>query len=401
MNYSTTVDFLDAVHNRKIVNGLTHNFYRYPARFSPLFARAAIQTFTEPGDVVLDPFMGGGTTLVEARALGRRAIGTDISELATFVSRVKTAPLSERDLSIICSWAGNLGESLSCHKSSKRADEWIKQGYQRNISNKSTWPIRKTIEQILASIEDLPRERQQKFARCTLLKSAQWALDSRKKIPTAEQFRCQFFIHLTKMILGAKDFSIAVQNSDRLYPSQTYFRTLCLNRSVAGIENDERITNIPSPKLIVTSPPYPGVHVLYHRWQVQGRRETPAPFWIANGLDGSGASFYTFGDRKSPKLETYFEQALISFASLSRISDHKTLLVQMLAFSDPSWQLPKYLSMMEEAGFRETNQQADADSPDGRIWRCVPNRKWHANQKGEIAASKEVVLFHRLSRRPI
>lgn len=42
----------------------THEFYRYPARFTPEVARAAIDAFTEPGELVLDPFVGGGTTLV-------------------------------------------------------------------------------------------------------------------------------------------------------------------------------------------------------------------------------------------------------------------------------------------------------------------------------------------------
>jgi hypothetical protein len=41
--------------------GHTHNFYRYPARFSPQFARAAVEAFSAPGDTVLDPFVGGGT----------------------------------------------------------------------------------------------------------------------------------------------------------------------------------------------------------------------------------------------------------------------------------------------------------------------------------------------------
>jgi DNA methylase len=55
------------------VRGLTHGFYKYPARFSPSFVRAAIQTFTQPGDLVLDNHVGGGTTLVEApRARARR-----------------------------------------------------------------------------------------------------------------------------------------------------------------------------------------------------------------------------------------------------------------------------------------------------------------------------------------
>ena len=71
-------------------SGLTHSFYKYPARFSPAFVRAAIETFTESGDLCLDPHVGGGTTLVEALAAGRDAIGVDISALAEFVARVKT-----------------------------------------------------------------------------------------------------------------------------------------------------------------------------------------------------------------------------------------------------------------------------------------------------------------------
>src|SRR5690349_20830266 len=77
------------------VSGLTHGYYKYPARFSPKFVRAVIETFTKPGDLVLDPHVGGGTTLVEALASGRDAIGVDISELAEFVANVKTTVFTE------------------------------------------------------------------------------------------------------------------------------------------------------------------------------------------------------------------------------------------------------------------------------------------------------------------
>lgn len=68
-----------------------HEFYRYPARFSPHFARAAIEAFTEPNELVIDPFAGGGTAVVEAQRSRRRSIGADINSLATFVTQAKVA----------------------------------------------------------------------------------------------------------------------------------------------------------------------------------------------------------------------------------------------------------------------------------------------------------------------
>ena len=96
-------------------------------------------------------------------------------------------------------------------------------------------------------------------------------------------------------------------------------------------------------------------------------------------------------------LQDIFEKAFAAFSSLSKIADRETILVQLVGFSDPSWQLPKFLSVLEMAGFNEIKFASLANSPDGRLWRCIPNRKWYADQRGDIPPSKEVVLFHRLS----
>src|SRR3989338_3337706 len=96
-----------AINTSKYVSGFTHEFYRYPARFSPIFAREIITTFSEPGETVLDPFMGGATSLIEATALGRRAIGVDISSLAAFLARTKTTPLSREELEDTQLWLTN------------------------------------------------------------------------------------------------------------------------------------------------------------------------------------------------------------------------------------------------------------------------------------------------------
>jgi hypothetical protein len=52
----------------------------HPAPFPLALARRCIRLSTWPGEVVLDPFAGSGTTLLAARQLGRRAVGIEASE---------------------------------------------------------------------------------------------------------------------------------------------------------------------------------------------------------------------------------------------------------------------------------------------------------------------------------
>jgi hypothetical protein len=390
-------DFIEAIHSRKAVSGLTHSFYRYPARFSPLFAKAAIRTFTQPGELVLDPFMGGGTTLVEASASGRRAVGTDISELAAFVSTVKTTPLSESDLHLVRNWASNVVEKLNCHTPSVRADQWIREGYQRNISSVRTWPIRKTLEQVLARIEELPHHRQQRFARCALLKAGQWALDGRREIPPVQKFRVHFLSALNDMIEGMREFAEALRENTVSEFSNSSLHCLPLHGSAIDFSTNllHKHGSLQA-NLVVTSPPYPGVYVLYHRWKVQGRKETPAPYWIADSRDGYGQAHYQFGDRRQQDLRQYFQGICDSFKALKPLLDPEALVVQMVAFSDPSWQTSRFLEAMNEAGYDEIMPESLGIEHEGRIWRDVPGRKWYAVIQGSLGTSKELVLFHRL-----
>ena len=72
----------------------THYLLRFPAKFHPPVARALIEQFSDPGQLILDPFCGSGTLLVEASVLGRHCVGIDIDPLAVFVSRIKAHRVS-------------------------------------------------------------------------------------------------------------------------------------------------------------------------------------------------------------------------------------------------------------------------------------------------------------------
>ena len=65
----------------------THNFHAFPAKFPPQLPCAFIDALTRPGDRVLDPMAGSGTTLVEAYLAGRAAVGVDIDPLAVEAAR--------------------------------------------------------------------------------------------------------------------------------------------------------------------------------------------------------------------------------------------------------------------------------------------------------------------------
>lgn len=83
---------------------LTHGIHPYTAKLIPHIPRHYIKEYTQEECIILDPFCGSGTTLLEARLLGRNAIGIDINPLAVFISEVKTRPLDIDKLSLaICS----------------------------------------------------------------------------------------------------------------------------------------------------------------------------------------------------------------------------------------------------------------------------------------------------------
>jgi len=74
----------------------SHDLHAFPAKFPPQLPRKFILGLTQPGDIVLDPMMGSGTTVVEAYLNDRQAVGFDIDPLARLITGVKTTPLDAK-----------------------------------------------------------------------------------------------------------------------------------------------------------------------------------------------------------------------------------------------------------------------------------------------------------------
>jgi DNA methylase len=72
---------------------LTHDLHPYPAKFIPQIPGHCIANLSLPGELVLDPFGGSGTTALEAVRLGRRALSVDANAVGTLIGRVKTCNL--------------------------------------------------------------------------------------------------------------------------------------------------------------------------------------------------------------------------------------------------------------------------------------------------------------------
>lgn len=126
---------------------ITHGYYTYPAKFIPQLASRLIKEHSKEGDIVIDTFMGSGTTVVESLMNNRIGIGTDINEIAHLVAKVKTTPLKSLEVLIELQKIENdilsrnngqkeyfLDKALSIVPKNDRIDYWFKQPTKEGLA---------------------------------------------------------------------------------------------------------------------------------------------------------------------------------------------------------------------------------------------------------------------------
>jgi hypothetical protein len=256
-------------------------------------------------------------------------------------------------------------------------------------------PLTKYIKTLQAKTKLLDYPRLESFARCLILRVCQRLIDSRDTLPGSSDIERELIVEVDKMLSSLENFVDTCRESN-VFKNQISSRRVLLQNSTVGIETDKQLKNlIKRPRLVFTSPPYPGVHVLYHRWQVSGRRETSIPYLICDLPNGRTESFYTFGGRRSDESSVYFDLVLKAFKSISKIIHKEAIVVQLVGFSETETQMPLFLSAMEHAGYEEI---FPVTATRDYLWREVPNRKWYAGNQNHWDTSKEVLIFHRIKK---
>ena len=375
------LDYLNAFRDSEHAQGLTHALYRYPAGASPAFVRHLIQEHSDKNQVVMDPFMGGGTTVVEAIAHGRAAIGIDINPLSLLITGAKTTLLYSTERDRIIEWSNELCSRMSAnYNAAPRSEKRL-----RNVSPQMAgW-----FYQAKNSILTLNTSRERRFARCILLRWGQRLLSDQ---PTEDDNRAgALLMRITNKSITAHDL-LAVRTkalgvSKKALVSRR--RLHCTASEDFPFVNESVRDSV---KLIVTSPPYPGVHAIYHRWQIRGRQETPSPYYLASRRDGHGESHYTLGGRHAKGLLDYFDRITTIFRNIKPALKEDCLVFQILGFSSPVEQANLYLEAMDKAGYQRVVPEYQPGALS--LSRNVPHRKWYTRHNSE-ASGQEFLFIHR------
>ncbi len=373
--------FLAAAELRDYATDHTHALYRYPARMSPQLARSLILGLTSPGDLIVDPFIGGGTTAIEALSNGRRIFGSDVNSLACFVSLAKAWPATGRSVKAYAEWSSSAKSHLLCRRHGP-APLVTKSGAEYAPRTHGL------VRYLRTTAQRVQEPSARRLALLTVLRVAQLCFDCRGTPPTPS-IVSERLQETCELVLGRMKVYAAACREHR-WPGG-------LRRSLRVIQADaqqlaKRLARRLGPvRLILTSPPYPGVHVLYHRWQVYGRKETSLPYELLGLQDGCYESHYTFGSRKKAD-EVYFDKLTAVYSSLRPLTTSSTIVAQVVGFNDPATQLGQFRAAMQAAGFEELS---NPQSPDDVIARLIPNRRWYAELPGSRGTGREFVLLHR------
>lgn len=360
-------DFAEAVPAKGL-----HSLHSYPAKFIPEIPAALIELLTVPGDLVMDPFLGGGTTGVEALRLRRRFIGIDANPFAVLLSSVKLRGLDARTSKQL---REHLEGIIATEINREAVDAW-----RPKIPNLEKWYKPEVFSQ-LAGLR----------ARVLCL-SSQAAKDIAMLGLASVAAKLSFQESETRYVSSPRSMERNV--AIRTYKAEILRLTRLLSSAPAdkrdyvaladarSTEGYERIADH-SVKAVITSPPYPNTYDyhLYHRFRL---------FWL--GADPGHFRTQEIGShlknqRDSHPMETYSEDIRSVLSQLRRVLSDDGHLAMIVGSGMHRGKIFDTASEIEAIAQNEGYVKV------ARIDRRLPQRRRSVTSLGRRLTEEQIVVF--------
>ena len=242
-----------------------NSLHWYLAPFVAPIPAILIQTLTQQGDTVLDPFAGAGVALVEAARLDRNFIGIDVNPYAVNIMRAKVHALEAAD----DQWFSNISENVDALSSKPVVHSVIDYCARAEINTEVfRWFERKTLRQLCNLHYYVVSESDSKdrLLKKVLFSSILQRSCSQQRVYTYVTDGCfpEKMVHVDAMRLfrrRAQLTALAAQTFRKQY--KLLHGVECTTPSVLLSEGDARnlaFLRDNSVDMVITSPPYLGVH---------------------------------------------------------------------------------------------------------------------------------------------
>lgn len=270
----------------------------YPARFIEELPRQLITSIGCPENtIILDPFCGSGTTLVEAQRAGIESTGVDLNPIACLISRVKVCELDANFLEI--------ARQIALHAESQYADNYISIPEIPNLDHWFKVDVQKALSAIISEISTSTATDNTKSAlrfslSSIIVRVSNQESDTRyaaveKHISAQDVFK-SFYSACRKLALAKQETSFAITAN-------------VIEGDILTVSPDSIGQRV---GLVITSPPYPNAYEywLYHKYRM---------WWL--GYDPISVRSFEIGARphyqkKNGQTERDFEAQMSQVFSL-------------------------------------------------------------------------------------